>query len=205
MTLTPGGSEIRSGGRYEDLLFSGLDLGAEVLSEVVFSGCRFERCSFSGGEWYRCALLDCGFDECDLSNLKVPGSRFVDVAFRRCKLLGVDWTLAGDRTASKLPLSFSFEDCVVSLCGFFGLSLKNSRLLRCTAIEADFAETDLSGCDCRETDFAKARFLHTNLSKADFSGARNYQIDPTANTVKRARFTLPEAVALLQAFDLRIS
>ena len=201
----PGSIDPEDGGRYEDLLYSGLDLRGVTLAEAVFSGCRFERCTLSGATLYRCSLLDCAFDDCDLSNLQVPNSRFVDAAFRRCKLLGVDWTRAGDRTASKLPLSFAFEECVLSLSGFFGLSLKNSRLLRCTALEADFAEADLSGCDCRETDFAKARFLHTNLSKADFTGARNYQIDPTANTVRRARFSLPDAIALLQAFDLQIS
>lgn len=191
-------------GRYADQVFSGLDLRGVTLADAGFSDCTFEHCALGQVVLYRCSLLDCRFRDCDLSNMTPTNSRFVDVEFKQSKLLGVDWTVAGDKNTSKLPLSLAFEDCVLSLSSFFGLSLKKSRLLRCVAHDADFSEADLSGCDCRETDFTKARFLHTNLSNANFSGARNYRIDPLANTVRRARFSLPEALALLEALDVRI-
>ena len=46
--------------------------------------------------------------------------------------------------------------------------------------------------------------MHTNLSSADFSGAQNYQIDANENTIKKAIFSLPEALSLLSTFDIKI-
>jgi hypothetical protein len=44
--------------------------------------------------------------------------------------------------------------------------------------------------------------MKTNLSGADFSHATNDAIDPTANRLKKTAFTLPEALSLLEAFDI---
>ena len=150
-------------------------------------------------------MRECRFNGCDLSVVKLTNSRFADTAFKGCKLLGVDWTLAGDTGATKLPLGVAFEDCVLNLCSFIGLPLKGVRLLRCSAHEADFSEADLSNADCRESDFTSARFVSTNLTGADFTGARNYRIDPRSARLRRARFSLPEALALLEPFGIELS
>ena len=47
-------------------------------------------------------------------------------------------------------------------------------------------------------------FHNCDLSRSDFSGALNYSIDVRTNQVKQAKFSLPEAIALLQALDIRI-
>jgi hypothetical protein len=43
-----------------------------------------------------------------------------------------------------------------------------------------------------------------NLTKARLAGAYNYAIDLTANTLKGASFSLPEAASLLQAAGIKI-
>ena len=80
--------------------------------------------------------------------------------------------------------------------------LKSSQMVECLAQETDFAEADLSKANCLKTDFYKARFFHTNLTEADLTQALNYDINAANNTLKKTRFSLPEAVALLHSLDI---
>jgi len=66
----------------------------------------------------------------------------------------------------------------------------------------DFREADLAKTNFDGTDLSESLFLNTNLSKADFSGAKNYAISPEKNTLKGAKFSLPEAMSLLFNLDL---
>ena len=84
------------------------------------------------------------------------------------------------------------------------LKLKKLKMTGCEAKEADFTEADLSTGDFSNTDFEKSIFFHTNISGADFKGARNYYIDARVNIVKKAKFSLPEALALLDGLDVVI-
>lgn len=45
-------------------------------------------------------------------------------------------------------------------------------------------------------------FSNTNLTEADLSAARNYHITPGQNVLKRAKFSLPEAMSLLYSLDI---
>src|SRR6266508_2070879 len=94
--------------------------------------------------------------------------------------------------------------CASSLPSFFGLNLRGAVMERCSAKEVDLAEADLRDAVCRGTDFAGAKFHGTNLERVDLRDALNYAIDPRVNKVKGARFSLPEAAALLRGFDIVI-
>ena len=61
-------------------------------------------------------------------------------------------------------------------------------------VEADFAGSDLE----------RALFKGCDLEKANFIGAKNYSIDVTANTIKGARFSLPEAISLFAALGIEL-
>lgn len=98
----------------------------------------------------------------------------------------------------------AFEECVLDYATFFGLDLREARFTGCSAKEVDFAEARMTGVDCSGTDFTRATFAHTDLARSDFRGARNYRISPTANTVKKAHFSLPDALALLAEFDVKV-
>jgi uncharacterized protein YjbI with pentapeptide repeats len=136
--------------------------------------------------------------------VKVPNARFIDTAFKSCKLLGIDWTTAGDTTVSRLFFSVRFNECILNYDVFFGMPLKRTKFIGCEIHEVDFREADLSEAVCTASDFAGSKFRDTNLAKADFRNATNYVIDPTVNVVKKARFSLPEAVSLLKGFDVRV-
>jgi fluoroquinolone resistance protein len=190
--------------QYEKQRFSKLSEQGVRFTSIEFTNCEFDRCSLGECVFYRCSFTHCRFHNCDLGVIQVPNSRFLEVEFSDCRVTGVDWTRAGDTTLSKLPLSVGFQRCLIDYSTFFGLQLKGSRFVECTAHEADFSEADLTEADCQKSDFAGSKFLHTNLTKANFVGAFNYGINPAANTVKQARFSLPEAVSLLSGFDLVI-
>jgi len=83
--------------------------------------------------------------------------------------------------------------------------LRGIHIEYCVAHEVDLAEADLADGDFRGTDFLNSKFLHTNLTKANFTDARNYTINPISTTVKKAKFSLPEAISLLRAFDIVIT
>jgi fluoroquinolone resistance protein len=46
--------------------------------------------------------------------------------------------------------------------------------------------------------------MKTNLTGANFKGAKNYAINPQANTLKKTRFSYPEVMTLLNALDIII-
>ncbi len=197
-------SEISDGEQYENARFVRLTEHERAFSGVDFVGCVFDHCAFTECRFSHCSFTECQFAHCDLSLLHVPGARFTDTRFHSSKLLGIDWTKAGSAVISKLFLSISFEECLLNYATFFGLALRRSRFVGCVARDVDFRDADLTGAICTGTDFTGSKFHHTILTKADLRQATGYTIDPTANTITKARFSLPEAISLLSAFDIGI-
>jgi uncharacterized protein YjbI with pentapeptide repeats len=128
---------------------------------------------------------------------------FDGAVFKDSKLAGVNWA---DAAWPKLRLAGppAFLNCVLSDCGFLGLPLAGVSIKNCLAKEADFREADLSGADFAGTDLSGALFGGTDLTGADLAGARNYAINVRENKLKDAKFSLPEAMALLYCLDIRI-
>ena len=95
-----------------------------------------------------------------------------------------------------------FNQCQINYSNFKFLKLPQIRMANCESREADFTGTDLSHGDFKNTDFENSRFFKTNLSNADFKGAKNYSIDVNNNILKKTRFSLPEALSLLNNLDI---
>ena len=161
-----------------------------------FYDCTFKNCACIENDFIGCRFVDCVFEECDLSIVKVKRCVFRGVTFKDTKIIGVNWT------ESAIPVSVDFFDSVISYCNFMGLNLKGIRIIRCTAKEVNFVETNLTQASCKFTDFSGSQFLNTNLTRADFSDAKNYSISPDSNLLKKTKFSLPEAVSLLQNLDI---
>jgi fluoroquinolone resistance protein len=185
-----------SGASFERLAQSGANLAGCSLYQ-----CTFERCAFTECDFERSIIQECVFRHCDLSLAKLRGASFTQTRFENCKLLGLNWT---DTTWSRKGLQQRavFHACTLDYATFTGLPLGKLQLTGCSARDADFSEADLSNADCSDTDFTGARFIRTNLASANFAGARNYVIDPRQVNLKDARFSMPEAVALLEALGI---
>lgn len=193
------------GQQYDGETFRRLALPDGEFSGLDWTDCTFDSCVFTGGRFARCAFAGCRFTGCDLSLIQPRNTTFQDTHFTDCKLVGVDWTLTRGRAEVKFPLGVGFTRCILDYAMFFGLSLAGVTLTDCTARETDFREANLTGAILRGTDFVGSLFHHTNLARADLTGAHEYTIDPAANTVTRAIFSLPDALALLAGFDIVIT
>lgn len=187
---------------YHDATFERLQLTSERITQKTFYDCTFDNCTLSEAQFTMCRFYDCTFKNCDMGLLKVAGTAFISTRFEGCKIIGVNWLEANWESIS--PRKIDFQSSDVSYSIFSQLKLVGMQLQDCKAHDADFTETDLSEANCRETDFDQARFHHTNLSKANFAGASNYNISPMTNTIKGAKFSLPEAMALLTHFEIKL-
>ncbi|OGR64944.1 MAG: hypothetical protein A2X30_04005 [Elusimicrobia bacterium GWB2_63_16] len=188
---------------YADRVFSGLALKGAGLDSKSFYACVFRNCDLTGASLRFCKFRECRFESCNLSLARPRGAVFDGVSFKDSKLTGVNW---GDAAWPKLKLAgpLSFQNCVLSDCGFLGLPLAGASIKNCLAKDADFREANLSGADLAGTDLAGALFGGTDLAGANLTGARNYAINVKENKVKDAEFSLPEAMSLLYCLDIRI-
>jgi uncharacterized protein YjbI with pentapeptide repeats len=100
--------------------------------------------------------------------------------------------------------SASFKNCLLSYCNFSDLNLKNTHFDGSKIQESFFSNTVLIGADFTDADLSGTLFHNCDLCKADFSTAVRYSIDPQTNKIKKAKFSLPEAVGLLQGFEIII-
>ena len=171
--------------------------GATV-SDIEFEACVFTDCSFSDCTFTHCRFINCTFDRCSISAMVPAGSGFVDVQFIRSKIIGIDWTKA------QRIQDIHFTESQISYSNFRMLKLVGITIVGCESKETDFTGADLSGGVFTGTDFDRSIFSHTTLTKADFRRARNYYIDTRINDVRRARFSLPEALSLFDGLMVTI-
>lgn len=190
--------------RHAERTFEAADSAGVEIAAAEFRECRFVRCCFSESVLRACVFDECVFVECDLSLVKLPHSVFSSTRFEGSKIIGVNWTEAS-WPKSRLLVPVGFEKCVINHSVFLGLDLKGVRITECTAKDVDFREADLSKADFSGTDLSGAQFGRTNLTGANLESALSYRIVPAENTLKGARFSLPEAMSLLSGLDIEIS
>ena len=68
----------------------------------------------------------------------------------------------------------------------------------------DFTECDLAASVFDNCDLKLAAFENTILEKADLRSSYNYSINPELNKIKKAKFSLPAVVGLLDKYDIEI-
>ena len=182
-----------------DEVFEKVAYKETALSGEEFESCTFDNCDLSGIDLANSLFTDCRFIDCNLSMARMGYCGLRNVAFTNCKIAGVDFT-------NCLPFLFSvgFENCSMDYCHFLRMKLKKTVFRGCSIRDADFSESDLSGAVFDDCDLAHAVFSRTNLSLADLRMARNYSIDPEANNLRKARFSLSGVAGLLERYEVVI-
>ena len=183
----------------QDQVFSGVDYTSSVFEPAEYENCRFINCNFTENNLSKITFIDCVFEGCNLSTANISGTSFQDIQFINCKMLGLHF-----EDCNPFLLSMSFDHCILNLCSFYKLKLKESRFNNCSLQEADFTEADLSGAVFNESNFAGAKFDHTNLEKADLRTAVQYSINPSVNKIKKAKFSVDGIRGLLDQYDIVI-
>lgn len=170
----------------------------EDLYDIEFTECKFSKIDFKESFITNCLFIDCTFENCNLSNSKFPGCTFRDAQFKGCKVSGINWT-----DASNL-VSFNFDDCQINYSIFLGIKLDSFKCTNSQAKGCDFSECSLKNADFTKTDLTETNFHHANCEKASFSDAKQYYIDPSVTKLKDATFSYPEALGLLNSFEIKI-
>ncbi len=181
---------------YSQETFSRLVITEATIELKVFDECEFIDCLLIGCKFEKCRFLSCKFEKCDLSNIIPMNSEFREVKFTNCKTIGIDWT-----RASKIK-ELDFTECLINYSNFRLLKLPKIVIKKCEVKEVDFIETDLKDSSFSGSNFENSVFFKTDLSGVDFTHATNYNIDVNNNTLKKTRFSLPEALSLLNNLDI---
>ena len=188
---------------YSSQEFKKLILKSTRVLQKEFIACIFIKCNFAETIFQECRFHDCKFKECDLSLASLKECSFNSTRFENSQVIGVDWTqTAWAKNKFIVFKPVDFVDCVLNHSTFSAMKMKQIQIVRCIAHDVSFEEADLTQADCTYTDFNSSRFLHTNLTEADFTGATNYTIAPQMNVLKKTKFSLPEAMALLYGLDI---
>lgn len=185
--------------KIEDLVIHSENFSAKSLEDRIFCSCSFYSCDFSESLLRNAQFCSCTFENCNFSLPKLEGCRFQDVHFVSCKIVGAEFF-----KCEKTFFSPSFKKCLLHYCNFSDLTMKKVSFSQSKLKECHFTNTDLKSADFDEVDLSGTIFHNCNLSMADFTTAIGYDIDPRANKIKKAKFSLPEAIGLLRGFDVTI-
>jgi fluoroquinolone resistance protein len=192
-------------GEYTSQEFKKIVLKTDIVPLKGFSACTFIKCTFTETAFQDCKFRDCIFKGCDLSLVSLKGCSFSNTHFEDSQVIGVNWTETTWASSKVIFKPVDFLSCVINHSTFMGLNLKKVMISKCLAREVSFEDTNLTQANCRFTDFMNSRFMHTNLSEADFTGAKNYAIAAGMNTLKKTKFSLPEAMSLLYNLDISLT
>jgi fluoroquinolone resistance protein len=182
-----------------DIQFDKQDFTQNPLPAGDYDNCRFHNCRFSNTDLSHFTFSDCSFTDCDLSMVKTNDTAFRNTTFKGCKMLGVQFG-----NCNEFLFTVSFVDCNLRHASFFRLRSKKTQFIKCTLIEVDFSEADISGSVFDGSELGGAIFQNTILEKADFRQATYYSINPATNKIKKARFSSSGLAGLLDQYDIDI-
>lgn len=189
---------FNSSDEYYQETFNGIELKAVDLREKAFEDCTFEKCQFDSVAIHFCKFIQCRFVECMFLSVKIPNCIFDEVSFKECKMSVFNWTDAVNLS------DLQFEKCKLDSVQFGYMDIRRTVMRDCVLHAVDFSEANLSESDLSGSDLYESVFSHTNLTKVNFVGATRYAVDVNTNIIKKAQFSLPEAVSLLRGFDITI-
>jgi len=181
---------------HNDVLFENITYQEKQVLDREFNNCTFRKCNLYGANFEDSVFFNCVFEQCDLSLLKVKHCSFINVQIINSKAMGVLWY---DTTN---PFSVKFVDSCIDYCSFYGKIAKKLQVINCQARDVDFTKSTLNESNFEGTDLLNATFYESDITQTNFVNARNYFINMYVNTVKQARFSLPEAINLLNNFDI---
>jgi fluoroquinolone resistance protein len=168
------------------------------LCDKELTSCTFRWLRAEASMWKDVRLEECVFEDCDLTRAQFPRTRFLGVTFRRCKLMGVDWSSIAPNP------SLSFDGCDLRYSSFVKMNLRKTVFRGCKASEANFIDCQLGEADFGETDLTGANFEASDLSKANLADAKGAFLAPGKNRVKDARISVETAVFMAMSQGMKV-
>ncbi len=196
-------NEIENQNEFYDCIFTELVFNGEELKNKYFEQCTFTHCSFVETKFFSCKFIDCEFRTCNLSSAHFKNTSFNEILFEESKMIGINWTYA-KWPLIKLSSPIKIYKSNISHSSFFELELRELIIEDCKAHDVDFRGCDLSNGCFILTDFQGSQFMNTKLYAADFSDAINYTINPLENDIRKGKFSMPDAINLLDHFEISL-
>lgn len=182
-----------------DTVYEKQNYSTIALVKGEYDNCTFVNCIFSDSDLSNVTFTECEFQDCDLSNTLVKHTVFNAVIFSNCKLLGLQFNDCSD-----FLFSATFIKSNLNLASFHKVTARNTKFTDCLLHNVDFTESDFSDSSFYKCDFKNAIFERTSLGKADFRTSFNYALDPETNTIKKAKFSIPEVLGLLNKYNIEV-
>jgi fluoroquinolone resistance protein len=183
---------------FDDEIFDRLQLQTS-LGDKELTGCTFRGLRGEASVWKAVRLEECVFEDCDLTRAQFPHTRFFGVTFRRCKLMGIDWSSVAANPA------LAFDGCDLRYNSFVKVNLRKTRFHGCKAGEANFIDCQLVEADFSEADLTGANFEASDLSKANLASAKGAFLVPGKNRVKDARISVETAVLIALSCGMKVA
>jgi fluoroquinolone resistance protein len=168
------------------------------LDNCQFIDCNFVDVDFSEQTLRNVKFIECNFQKCNLSNIRLMNVTIRDVSLSSCKVIGVNFSDCEDLFHFKAK-GTSFDYSVFQRMNAPQIILEN-----CSLNEVDFSESKLKGGSFAGSILSQAIFNDADISECDFRGAQNYSIDPRTTYMVNSQFSLPEAISLLHALDIKL-
>ncbi len=183
----------------EDEIFAKIAPETITGKKRTFEHCRFISSDLSYADLSGLTFVNCFFDECNLSLIKLSDTGLQDVQFKGCKLTGADFSKSND-----FLFEANFSNCILDNAIFYKKKNKGAKFTDCSLIETDFTEADLTNVQFDNCNLHRAFFNRTILKSADLRTSYNFTIDPDMNNLKKARFSVQGLPGLLAKYDIRI-
>ena len=183
-----------------DKEIKGHNFKTEGFDEQEYENTHFILCDFNQMQASDIDFIDCIFEDCNLSLMKVNNVGFKNVQFINCKLTGVDFS-----ACNNFLLQLSFLGSNLKLANFEKLKLVDTLFDNCDLSEAYFVETNLEKAIFNNCNLQLTVFSFTNLKSTDFSSSHGYVINPNENQMKKAKFSLSGLPGLLISYDIDIT
>ncbi|MBY0425041.1 MAG: pentapeptide repeat-containing protein [Cytophagales bacterium] len=181
--------------KFENFVFTD-----KTINHREFDGCIFNQCDLSNSDFSSNRFTDCTFTNCNLSMIKLNGSSLVNVFFKECKLMGINFS-----TCTDFLFCVQFERCMLDYSSFMNKKMMKTLFKKTTLKEVNFTNTNLDYAIFEDSELTGALFNGTSLANADLLTASNFHIDPELNTIRKAKFTTEGAIGLLEKYQLQIN
>ncbi len=183
----------------EDQTFTKITTDAIASHKRTFENCKFISSDLSYADLSGMVFIDCYFEGCNLSLIRLSDTGLQNIQFKDCKLTGADFSKSRD-----FLFEVNFNNCILDNAIFYKKKNKGAKFTDCSMIETDFTEADLTDVQFNNCNLNRAFFNRTTLKNADLRTSYNFIIDPDINILKKARFSVHGLPGLLAKYDIRI-
>lgn len=187
----------------EDQKFENLSYKNETIENIEYDDCVFEKCQFTEVNMVACIFNTCVFRDCEFKLIKFDHCRMQNASFHSSLLMGINWDELQAREAKSFPVE-TFKNCILKYNNFIHAYLTKFDFSTSTLMECFFLECTLVKANFRNVVFKHTNFSECNLTESDFRGAEGYAIDILNSKIKKAKFSFPEVISLLDALEITI-